>query len=205
MALNSFGELNDMQKSVLQEISNMGAGNAATAVSQMISSPTDISTPQVKINPAALAGRVADMLSRDAEAYLIKLCGDMRGAVLFTFPYPYIERLAGTFFPDTSVKCADDLNDMTSSIVRETVNIAAAAYANSFALMSGLTVDISVPESVEAPSQAILDTAGGSGTVPVCFVSNSIEISDCHKAFSVLFYPELETIKSFMGKIGVEC
>lgn len=204
MALNSFDDFSDMHKSVLQEISNMGAGNAATSLSQMISSPTDISTPQVKINPAALAGRVADMLSRDAEAYLIKLFGDISGSVLFVFPYPFIERLAGTFFPGKSVKGKDDFDEMTSSVVRETVNISAAAYANSLALMSGMTVDITVPESVKAPSEDIL-AASAASSGGVCFVNNSIEISDCHKSFNVLFYPELNTIKNFMGKIGVEC
>ena len=46
MALNNFNELNDMHKSFLQEIGNMGAANAATEVSNMFSSPTDISTPE---------------------------------------------------------------------------------------------------------------------------------------------------------------
>lgn len=204
MALNSFDEFSDMHKSVLQEISNMGAGNAATALSQMISSPTDISTPQVKVNPPMLAGRVADMLSRGAEAFLIKLCGDIQGSVLFAFPYPFIERLGGTFFPGVSVKSAEDVDEMTSSVVRETVNISAAAYANSLALMSGMTVDISVPESVKAPSEAIL-AISAAGNSNICFVNNSIEITDCHKSFNVLFYPELVTIKNFMAKIGVEC
>lgn len=205
MALNSFDEFSDMHKSVLQEISNMGAGNAATALAQMISSPTDISTPQVKINPAPLAGRVADMLSRTAEAYLIKLREDIQGSVLFVFPYPFIERLAGTFFPGASVQGADSVDEMISSVVRETVNISAAAYANSLALMSGMTVDITVPESIKAPSEQILAESASAGNGGVCFVSNSIEITDCHKAFNVLFYPELNTIKNFMNKIGVEC
>lgn len=204
MALNSFDEFSDMHKSVLQELSNMGAGNAATALAQMISSPTDISTPQVKINPAGLAGRVADMLSKNAETYLISLLGDVKGSVIFVFSYPFIERLAESFFPGVSIKSADDVDEMSSSVIRETVNISAAAYANSFALMSGLTVDITVPENVKVPSESIL-AANSAASGGVCFVNNSIEITDCHKAFNVLFYPELESIKGFMSKIGVEC
>ncbi len=204
VALNSFNDFSDMHKSVLQEICNMGAGNAATAVSQMISSPTDISTPQVKINPAALAGKVADMLSANAEVYFIKLCGDMLGAVMFVFPYAFVERLASTFFPGISIKSKEDIDEMSGSAVRELVNIVAASYANSLALMSGITVDISVPEYVESPSKEI-QAFNSEGLSSLCFVNNSIEILDCHKAFNAFFYPELKTIQDFMRKLGVEC
>lgn len=204
MSLNSFNEFEEMHRSVLQEICNIGAGNAATAVSQMISSATDISTPQVKILAPALAGKIADMHSSDSEAFLIKLCGDMLGSVLFVFPYTFISRLAETFFPGVSIQKKEDMDEMSTSAVRETVNIVSAAYANSFALMSGMTVDISVPENVTSPSSEILAISGANAT-SMCFVNNSIEITDCHKSFNVLFFPELNTIKDFMRKIGVEC
>lgn len=204
MSLNSFNEFGEMHRSVLQEICNIGAGNAATAVSQMISSATDISTPQVKILAPALAGKIADMHSSDSEAFLIKLCGDMFGSVLFVFPYAFISRLAETFFPGVSIQKKEDMDEMSTSAVREMVNIVSAAYANSFALMSGMTVDISVPESVTTPSAEIISISGANAA-SMCFVNNSIEITDCHKSFNVLFFPELNTIKEFMGKIGVEC
>ena len=95
MALNSFADFGEMQRSVLQEICNMGAGNAATALSEMISSATDISTPQVKVLPTAEAGKIADLLSRGTEAFLIKLSCDMQGAVLFIFPGGVGERQGG--------------------------------------------------------------------------------------------------------------
>ncbi len=128
MSLNSFNEFEEMHRSVLQEICNIGA---ATAVSQMISSATDISTPQVKILAPALAGKIADMHSSDSEAFLIKLCGDMLGSVLFVFPYTFISRLAETFFPGVSIQKKEDMDEMSTSAVRETVNIVSAAYANS--------------------------------------------------------------------------
>lgn len=203
MALNSFADFGEMHRSVLQEICNMGAGNAATALSEMISSATDISTPQVKVLPTAEAGKIADLLSKGTEAFLIKLSCDMQGAVLFIFPYAFIERLAETFFPGVSVKSKGDIDEMVASVVRETVNICAASYANNFSMMSGMTVDISTPESVTAPSGEI--TAVNLGAVNTCFVNNSITINDSGKSFNVLFFPELKTVQDFMGRIGVEC
>lgn len=197
--ISAFNEFDEIHKSFLQEIGNMGAGNAATEVAGMYSSPTDISTPQVRINPASVAGKVADMLSARAEAFKITLCGDMKGTLMFIFPYPSIERLAGNFFPEISVKSKDDMDEMTISAVRETVNIAAASYANSISQMSGSPVDISIPESVPQPSKEIR----GDKNSEVCFVKNSIEFLDTHNAFDVVFYPELGAITDFMGKIGL--
>lgn len=191
-----------MQKSVLQEICNMGAGNTATSVSQMISAPTDISTPQVKILSPALAGKVADTLCKDSLAFLIRLHVDVVGALLFIFPCPFIERLANTFFPGAEIKSVGDIDDMTSSLTGETVNLSAAAYANSISLMTGMTVDISTPEVVQAPSADILDVLGA-GSPAVCSVNNSIEILDCHQAYTALFYPELNSVKAILDKLGM--
>ncbi len=202
MAINSFAELNDMHKSVLQEICNMGAGNTATSVSQMVSSPTDISTPQVKILSPALAGKVADTLCKDALAFLIRLHVDVIGALLFIFPCPFIERLANAFFPRVEIKDAGGIDEMTASLVGETVNLSAAAYANSISLMTGMTVDISTPEAVKAPSGEILKVVGA-GSPALCSVNNSIEILDCHEAYTALFYPELNSVKAILDKLGM--
>lgn len=203
MAISSFVQFNEMHTSFLQEIGNMGAGNAATALSDMIGTATDISVPQVKVVSAAEAGKIADMLSAGTAAYLIKIKGDLKGYMLFVFPFGYVERLAGTFFPGVSVKSRDDMDEMVTSVIKESVNIVAAAYANNYAIMSGMMVDISVPESVTKPSGDI--TAYCSAANSACFISNSITITDCGKSFNAIFFPELETIKVFMGKLGIEC
>ncbi len=180
----------------------MGAGNAATSVSQMISAPADISTPQVKMLPPALAGKVVDALCRDAMAFLIRLRLDVLGALVFIFPYPFIERLANAFFPGTVIKDAGGIDAMTASLVGETVNLSAAAYANSISILAGMTVDISTPEGIQAPSREILSMVG-TGSRAVCSVNNSIEIVDCHEAYTALFYPEWNSVKAILDKLGM--
>lgn len=202
MSINSFADLNTIQKSLLQEICNMGAGNTATSVSQMISTPTDISTPQVKILPPALAGKVVDTLCKDALAFLIRLRVDVLGALVFIFPCPFIERLANAFFPGTEIKDVSGVDAMTSSLVSETVNLSAAAYANSISLLTGMTVDISTPDNVTAPSGEVLSIVGADSPA-VCSVNNSIEILDCHHAYTALFYPELNSVNAILDRLGM--
>lgn len=204
MSVNSFADFTEMHTSFLQEIGNMGAGNAATALSDMITAPTDISVPTVKIISAAEAAKLTDMLSGRTAAYLITLCGDLKGSLLFVIPFAFVERLVHTYFPDASVKGKADMDEMATSMVREMVNIVAASYANNFAMISGFMVDISVPEATTAPSAGII-AQQLPGTQTLCFINNTLEIVDCKKNFNVLFFPELSTIKKFMGKIGIEC
>ena len=204
MSVNSFADFTEMHTSFLQEIGNMGAGNAATALSDMITAPTDISVPTVKIISAAEAVKLADMLSGRTAAYLITLRGDLKGSLLFIIPFAFVERLVQTYFPEASVKSKADMDDMATSMVREMVNIVAASYANNFAMISGFMVDISVPEATTSPSAGIM-AQHAVGTQSLCFINNTVEIVDCKKNFNVLFFPELDTIKKFMGKIGIEC
>lgn len=204
VGINSFAEFTEMHTSFLQEIANMGAGNAATSLSDMIGAPTDISVPSVKILSAVEAGGLADILSARTVSYLITLSGDLKGSMLFIIPFEFIERLVGTYFPGVSVKSREDMDEMASSMVQEMVNLVSASYANNFAVISNMMVDISVPDPESKPSAKIL-AQNAAGTVNVCFINMSIEICDCKKNFNVLFFPELETIKDFMGRIGIEC
>ncbi len=204
MVVNGFEDFTQMHLSFLQEIGNMGAGNAATAVSEMIAAPTNISVPLVRVLTDKEATTIVDMLSSRTAAYLITLLGDLKGSLLFLIPFDFVERLARSYFPDVSVKSRDQMDEMSASVVQEMVNIVAATYANNFALISGLTVDISTPASVLRPSGQIL-AVNKPGTMKVCFINTAIEISDSKKSFNVLFFPEADTMKNFMRKVGIDC
>ena len=202
MAIKSFAEFTEMHTSFLQEIGNMGAGNAATSLSDMISSPTDISVPSVKILPTAEASKLVDMLCGRTVSYLITLKGDLKGSILFVIPLQFIERLVSTYFPGITIAAKEDMDEMATSMTREMVNLVAAAYANNFSLLSGMTVDINVPEGVSAPSAKIM-SVNTSELMNACFINTSIEICDCKKSFNVIFFPELETVQDFMGRLGI--
>ena len=112
MAVGSFADFTEMHTSFLQEIANMGAGNAATSLSNMISEPTDISVPSVRIISTGEACQLAAMLCSRTEAYLITLSGDLKGNILFIIPYQFVSQLVGTFFPGTAVNGKADMNEM---------------------------------------------------------------------------------------------
>ena len=49
MAIHDYGELDDIHLDVLREIGNIGSGNAATSLSDMLARRVDIAVPTIKI------------------------------------------------------------------------------------------------------------------------------------------------------------
>lgn len=78
-----YSELTTMQLDVLQEVGNIGAGNAATALSELLNEKVDMSVPAVNIIP------FDDIFSSiDVEVVVIgvivRVLGDIPGNILFT-------------------------------------------------------------------------------------------------------------------------
>ncbi|MGN0665558.1 MAG: chemotaxis protein CheC [Huintestinicola sp.] len=204
MSITAFSQFTELHVSFMQEIGNMGTGNAATALADMIGTATDISVPLVRQIKLSEAAAIADRLSSATVSRLIKIGGDMGGCLLIIMPFEYVESLAGSFFPGTSVKSKGDMNEMVTSVVNETVNIVSASYVNTFAEMTGLFFDISVPFDLPAPSAEII-AAHPAGTDTVYFVNTSIVISSAGKQCNLMYFPTLDSMVKFMGTIGIEC
>lgn len=203
MALASFSQFTELHMSVLQEIGNMGSGGAATALADMLGKATDISVPMVKTVGTAEAKGLITALSGATLALLITLSGDLNGHLLHIIPFKFAERIIGTYFPDAVINSAADLNDMSVSVVNEMVNITSGAYVNAMAQLTGMFVDISTPQRHADTASEILSIHTGDNAV--CFVNNTMIMLDCNQKSNILFFPELTTIQTLMGKLGIEC
>ena len=75
--------LDDTQYDVLKEIGNIGAGNATTALAQLINTKIDMSVPQVSLVPF---NRIADTIGSEETVLvgiLLGLEGDISGMMMF--------------------------------------------------------------------------------------------------------------------------
>ena len=83
MAKISLDNLDDMQYDVLKEIGNIGAGNATTALSKMLSIKMDMSVPNVALLPFS---EIADFIGSEEQTVvgiLIGIEGDVDGMMMF--------------------------------------------------------------------------------------------------------------------------
>lgn len=77
--------LNTLEQDTLKEIANIGAGNASTALSQMLNKPVSVTIPELKLVPIE---RVPDMMGKVEEVVtvvVLKITGDAPGTMFLLF------------------------------------------------------------------------------------------------------------------------
>ena len=190
MSIGSFTQFTELHLSVLQEIGNMGAGGAATALADLLNTATDISVPLVKIVGTAEARTLVTTLSGATFTLLITLSGDLKGHILNVIPFKYAERIVSTYFPDVKINNFNDMNEMATSVINEMVNITSGSYANAMSQLTGMFVDISTPQCFPNNADQIISSFHSRENA-MCFVNNTMIINDCGQKGNMIFFPEL--------------
>lgn len=150
--------LSEIQLDALREVGNIGAGNAATALSQMINAKVDMAVPQVDILPF---DEMVHKLGDEDEivvAVLLKVFGDAPGNILFL-----IQESKSRDFADMMLQgfsASSDVDDeVYLSIFQEIGNILGNSYINAITRMTGLSMISSVPAVAVDMLAAILTTS----------------------------------------------
>lgn len=148
-------KLSTLQLDALKEIGNVGAGNSATALSQIINRKIDMTVPQVAIMPL---GDVPDVVGGPdamvAGVYL-RVFGPAPGSILFLLPresaFYLVDMLMGREQGYTK-----SLTSMDESALMEIGNILAGAYLNALSYFTNLTLLPSIPALAMDMAGAIL-------------------------------------------------
>lgn len=148
-------ELSAMQLDALKEIGNVGAGNSATALSQIINRKIDMNVPEVAIVPL---GEVPDLVGGPdsmVAGVFLRVYGKAPGSVLFLLPkesaFYLVDTLMGRKHGSTT-----NLDFMDESALMEIGNILAGAYLNALAHFTKLTLLPSIPALAVDMAGAIL-------------------------------------------------
>lgn len=147
-----YSNLSALQLDALKEVSNIGAGNAATALSMMIGRKVDMTVPAVNII------KLDDIVQENGEVEVagtvVRVLGDIAGNILLVFEKStaenVIEKLVGNRQSPES--------EMGSSVLCEIANIISASYMNSIAQLTNLYIAPSVPATSYDMLGAILTT-----------------------------------------------
>ena len=148
-------EFNAVQLDALKEIGNVGAGNAATALSQIINRRIEMNVPKVSIMPL---GEVTDIVGGPdtmvAGVYL-RVFGQAPGSILFLMPinsaFDLVNMLMGREKTQDSTFTA-----MDESALMEIGNILASAYLNALSYFTKLTLLPSIPALAMDMAAALL-------------------------------------------------
>ena len=148
-----YSELSAVQLDVLQEVGNIGAGNAATALSQLLNEKVDMAVPSVNIIP------FDDIFSKTGvEAVVIgvivRVLGDIPGNILFTLDKETALKIISRLLGEEQ----DQITEIGSSALCEIGNIISSSFMNAIAKLTNLVLLPSVPAVALDMMGAILST-----------------------------------------------
>lgn len=151
-------DLGEIQLDALREVANMGAGHAATALSQMTESRILIDVPRLQIVPLEDAAELLGEPDAVVCAVMMHILGDLTGRTLLILPRDSATRLAETLLRRDRDSITL-LGELEQSSIKEAGNILCAAYVNALSDFMGMMVVPSVPSLVLDQCAAVLTTA----------------------------------------------
>lgn len=138
-------KLDEAQIDGLREISNIGAGHAATALSQMTGHSVMISVPDLDLVGLSEVARFLGIEGKSVVAVSVQMFGDLTGRTLLVIDDTHAAALSNILLGRSGGGDAD-LDDMAQSSLTEAGNIVAAAYLHALAKMMGMVLLQSIPE-----------------------------------------------------------
>ena len=196
--------LDDTQYDVLKEIGNIGAGNATTALAQLINTKIDMSVPQVSLVPF---NRIADTIGSEETVLvgiLLGLEGDIDGMMMFLLQEKSAHNLVNFLVGNPTAK-EDAFNEMELSALKEIGNIIAGSDLSALAGLTNLTIVASVPSMT-------IDMAGALLSVPaieygkigdkVLLIQTQFGEDDLVNGYFVMV-PELESYDKILSSLGL--
>ncbi len=152
-------DLGPRQLDGLREIANIGAGHAATALSQMVNDRVMVSVPEIQVvhleDVPELLGDPNEIVS----AVMMKLLGDVTGRTVQIFPAQTASALVGSLTGRSSISFPDEFGELEQSALKEVSNILVGAYINALSEFMGMMLIMSVPALAIDTAAAVLTTS----------------------------------------------
>ncbi|MCH5250709.1 MAG: chemotaxis protein CheC [Lachnospiraceae bacterium] len=142
---------------VLREIGNIGAGNATTALAQMLQCKVDMSVPKVALLEFKEVGDAMGGEEQIMAGIYLGVEGDITGSIMFL-----LEKNAARFLVSKLMGMeleGDEFSEMEFSALKEVGNIITGAYLNSLSALTNLVIYPTIPD-------VTVDMAGAIMSVP---------------------------------------
>lgn len=143
---------------ILKELGNIGAGNAMTALSQMLQCKVDMKVPQVRLLEFSEVGALVGGEEQIMVAVLLAVEGDITGSMMFMVQEESARHLIRKFTMGMLPE-GGEFEEMGLSAMQEVGNIITGAYLNSLSTLTNLKV-------FPSPPALTVDMAGAILSVP---------------------------------------
>ena len=154
-------DLNNMDDSffdVLKELGNIGAGNATTALSQMLSLRIDMKVPKAELLEFSEIGEAMGGEEQIMAGIYLSISGDITGSIMFLLEeksaHELVAKLMGMSAGDFVE--GQPFNEIEQSALNEIGNIIVGSYLNSLSMLTNLKIIESVPSLAVDMAEALL-------------------------------------------------
>ncbi|MEY8235553.1 chemotaxis protein CheC [Lachnospiraceae bacterium 66-29] len=204
MAKFSLDQVNDMYFDVLKEIGNIGAGNATTAISNMLNLKVNMDVPKVEFMKVQELPTAISAEEETVVGIYLEVESDIGGSMMFLLKMGSAQYLVNHLMgrPDDY---AEEFNEMDISAIKEIGNIISGSYLSALSTMTNMVITSSVP-------YLAIDMAGAILSVPAIqfgqYGDNALliqtEFGDDVKiqGFFILM-PDVESYDKILTSLGI--
>ncbi len=150
-----FNNIDGMHLDVLRELGNIGAGNATTALSQMINKKIDMGVPKVNLLEFKELAEILGGAENPIVGILFGVEGEVTGMMMFILEQKSAHNLVNMLM-GREISTFEEFSDMDLSALNEIGNIIAGAYLSSLSSLTNLKIIASVPHMAIDMAGAIL-------------------------------------------------
>ena len=200
----SLDHINNMYVDVLREIGNIGAGNATTAIANMLGSRLNMQVPKVQLMEASeLGGAICDEEETIVGIFL-EICNDISGSIMFLMRMDSAHVIVNKLMM-RDPEYNEPFDEMDLSALKEIGNIIAASYLSALSSLTGLRIQPSVPYIAVDMAAAILSVPAiqfGQYGDNALFIETELGDDVMMQGYFILM-PEQESYSKILSSLGI--
>lgn len=137
-------EVNNMYLDVLRELGNIGAGNATSAIANMLGMKMDMHVPSIRLMEVSKLGMAIGEEDETIVGIFLEVEKDINGSMMFLMEIPSARYLVNKLMmQDTSADTP--FGEMELSALKEVGNIIAGSYLSALSSLTNLVILPSIP------------------------------------------------------------
>lgn len=200
-----FDSMTPLQLDALREVGGIGAGHAATALSQLVDRPIALQVPTLEIVDVVDVPRAFGGPEQLVVAVYARLLGDLTGGVMFVAGredvLALVDLLRGHEIGTAAVFGHDE-----EALLRHAATILISAYLSAIARLADLDVLPTSPVLAFDMAGALIEavvTEVGLAAEQAVFVRASFIEESATVAAGLLFVPSPSSFEVLLGRLGV--
>lgn len=201
MSRVDLNNLNQEFYDVFREIGNIGAGNATSALAQMLGCKVDMAVPQVRVLDFSEVGTIMGGEEQIMAGIYLMVEGDITGSILFLLKKESARKLISKLM-GTEVQ-GDELSELEQSALKEIGNIITASYLNSISMLTQMVIYPSVPAlSIDMAGAILSVPAIEFGTMGDKLLLIQTQFFEGLDGYFILV-PDLESYDKILSSLGI--